>query len=158
MRRFTLSAADYLRIVLGEIIEYAAITITPLTAGTPSMADLSPLKRLGFRQPHGAIPLAKGPGLSLTRFDALMNLKFGRAMSETTEAGFLPHIKPKLSKDLGDFIKRGLLGVADLHAAEAEEAAFSARVRDNIGDMRKPALEGFSFARRLFVNDGRGLF
>jgi hypothetical protein len=70
MRRFTHSAAAYLRIILGKIIEYAAITITPPTAGTPSMADVNSLKRLGFRQPCGAISLAKGTGIRLTRFDA----------------------------------------------------------------------------------------
>lgn len=68
MRRFTHSAAAYLRIILGKIIEYAAITITPPTAGTPSIADVNSLKRLGFRQPCGAISLAKGRGL--TKFDA----------------------------------------------------------------------------------------
>ena len=64
MRRFTHSAVAYLRIILGKIIEYAAITITPPTAGTPSMADVNSLKRLGFRQPCDAISLAKGTGIS----------------------------------------------------------------------------------------------
>ena len=50
MRRFRHFAAPYLRIILPEIIKYAAITITPPTAGRPSIADVSSLKCCGLSQ------------------------------------------------------------------------------------------------------------
>jgi hypothetical protein len=62
MRGFTHSTAAYLRSILGKIIEYAAIAITPQAAGTPSIAEVNSMKRLGFRQPCDAISLAKGKG------------------------------------------------------------------------------------------------
>ncbi len=64
MRRFTRLAAANLRIIWREIIKYAAITITARIAGTPSTVDVNSLKGVGFREPCGAISLAKGTSIS----------------------------------------------------------------------------------------------
>ena len=64
MRRFAGGAAAYLRIIWREIIKYAAITITPRIAGTPSVVDVNSLKCAGFREPCGAVSMAKGTSIS----------------------------------------------------------------------------------------------
>ncbi len=50
MRPFVRVAAACLRIILYEIIKYAAKTIAQQAAGKRSMVEVSSLKRVGFRQ------------------------------------------------------------------------------------------------------------
>ncbi len=65
--RCTYVAAAYLRICLGEIIKYAALTIMASTAETPSLADVSSLKRwVRAARCHWRRELA----VPLIRFDA----------------------------------------------------------------------------------------
>lgn len=84
IRLFTHFAAPYLRIIiLPEIVRYAAITITPPTAGRPSIADVSSLKCLGFRKPRGEIHQRSERAFQLVRFDACDAFRLSNKVQQT---------------------------------------------------------------------------
>ena len=78
-------------------------------------------------------------------------------LSHLSSANVTKPTRP-LAEGVGNFGKGRFLGLTDLNAANAEEAATLARrFGGTLADLTKPAFEGCSIARGLYRQHGRYL-